>query len=325
MFAPAGMAAKAIAITAFLGGVLSACSDDPSIMDDDSIVVGGFVASPLGSWYADSDEDTLESMDGLAFPPLSVHVTRNFAEDERGVTSPEDDSAYIESVLRTSTGKIVVNYVLEDDRTSVDFETSDIASYDSIFGQTTHDGHVYGVQIYTDLGTDDDPAQRDYVATARWFTYERRPMRVLTTARSSNSSAPTVREPGPSPCRPSAAPATRATSWATFGIPATPTALPARISSGERSLSTRIWMTARSADRSGTFGGSTLEPTVPPGRRSRTRTRSKSAAASLKGALLPIGKAGIAARRPQKTVSGGSREPCSASSMDPPERRWEAR
>ena len=32
-------------------------------------------------------------------------------------------------------------------------------------------------------------------------------------------------------------------------------------------------MTARSADRSGTFGGSTPEPTVPPGRRSRTRTR----------------------------------------------------
>ena len=125
MFAPAGMAAKAIAITAFLGGVLSGCSDDPSIMDDDSIVVGGFVASPLGSWYADSDEDTLESMDGLAFPPLSVHVIRNFAEDERGVTSPEDDSAYIESVLRTSTGKIVVNYVLESDRTSVDFETSE--------------------------------------------------------------------------------------------------------------------------------------------------------------------------------------------------------
>ena len=47
MFAPAGMAAKAIAINAFLGGVLSACSDDPSIMDDDSIVVGGFVASPV--------------------------------------------------------------------------------------------------------------------------------------------------------------------------------------------------------------------------------------------------------------------------------------
>ena len=175
MFAPAGKAATAIATAVLLGAVLSGCSDDPSIMDDDSIVVGGLVASPLGSWYADSDEDTLESMDGLAFPPLSVHVRRNFAEDERGVTSPEDDSAYIESVLRTSTGKIVVNYVLEGDRTSVDFETSDIASFDSIFGQTTHDGHVYGVQIYTDLGTDEDPAPRDYVATARWFTYERRP------------------------------------------------------------------------------------------------------------------------------------------------------
>ena len=81
MFAPAGKAAAATATAVLLGAVLSGCSDDPSIMDDDSIVVGGFVASPLGSWYADSDEDTLESMDGLAFPPLSVHVRRNFAED----------------------------------------------------------------------------------------------------------------------------------------------------------------------------------------------------------------------------------------------------
>ena len=174
MFGPAGRAAAATAMAVLLGGVLSACSDDPSTMDD-SIVVGGFAASPLGSWYADSDEDTLESLEGLAFPPLSVHVRRNFAEDERGVTSPEDDSAYIESVLRTSTGKIVVNYVLEGGRTSVDFETSDIASFDSISGQTTHDGHVYAVQIYTDLSTDEDPATRDYVATVRWFTYERRP------------------------------------------------------------------------------------------------------------------------------------------------------
>ena len=83
MFAPAGKAAKAIAITAFLGGVLSACSDDPSIMDDDSIVVGGFVASPLGSWYADSDEDTLESMDGWRFrlsPSTSEGISRKMRE-----------------------------------------------------------------------------------------------------------------------------------------------------------------------------------------------------------------------------------------------------
>ena len=170
----AGRSAKATVTAALLGGVLSACSDDPSMIDD-SIVVGGFAASPLASWYADSDQDTLANLDGLAFPPLSVHVRRNFAEDERGVTSPEDDSAYIESVLRTSTGRIVVNYVLEDDRTSVDFGTRDLAAFNSIFGEMTHEGHVYGVQIYTDLGTDEEPAPRDYVATTRWFTYEQRP------------------------------------------------------------------------------------------------------------------------------------------------------
>ncbi len=162
-----------IAAATLLGGVLSACSD-PAI-DDDSIVVGGFVASPLGSWYADGGQDTLANLDGLAFSPLSVHVRRDYGEDSRGVTSPEDDSAYIESIVRTSTGKIVVSYVLEGERTSIDFETSDLEFYDSIYGEKVHDNHWYGVQLYTDLGTADAPVPRDYVATARWYASVREP------------------------------------------------------------------------------------------------------------------------------------------------------
>ena len=162
-----------IAAATLLGGVLSACNDPATY--DDSIVVGGFVASPLGSWYADDDQDTLANLEGLAFSPLSVHVRRDYGEDSRGVTSPEDDSAYIESILRTNTGKIVVSYILAGERTSIDFETREIDSYDGIFGSTTHDNHVYGVQLYTDLGTADDPAPREYVAAARWYTFEQRP------------------------------------------------------------------------------------------------------------------------------------------------------
>ena len=173
MTASASRVMTTIAAAALLGSVLSACSDPAT--DDDSIVVGGFVASPLGSWYAESDQDTLANLEGLAFSPLSVHVRRDYGEDARGVASPEDDSAYIESIVRTSTGKIVVSYVVEGERTSIDFETRGLASYDSIFGETTHDNHAYAVQIYTDLGSADDPAPRDYVTTARWYTFERRP------------------------------------------------------------------------------------------------------------------------------------------------------
>ena len=164
-----------ISTAALLGGVLSACSDDSMTRGDHATLVGGFVAGPWGPWYADSDQDTLENFDGVAFSPLSVHVKRTYAGDERGVSSPEDDSAYVESILRTSTGRVVVSYVLEGGRTSIDFDTSELASYDSVFGETTHDDRVYGVQLYTDLGTDDDPAPRDYVSTARWYTFERRP------------------------------------------------------------------------------------------------------------------------------------------------------
>ncbi len=162
-----------ITTAALLGGVLSACSDPAP--EGDSIVVGGFVASPLGSWYAEGGQDTLANLEGLAFSPLSVHVRRNYAADARGVSSPEDDSAYIESIVRTSTGKIVVSYVLEGERASIDFDTSEITAFDSVFGETTHDGHRYAVQLYTDLGTADAPAPRDYVATARWYTFEQRP------------------------------------------------------------------------------------------------------------------------------------------------------
>ena len=173
MAATASRAMTTIAAAALLGGALSACSD--STGENESIIVGGFVASPLGSWYAEGDQDTLASLEGLAFSPLSVHVRRDYAEDARGVVSPEDDSAYIESIVRTSTGKIVVSYVLAGERTSIDFETRGITSYDSIFGETTHDDNVYGVQLYSNLSTDDAPATRDYVATARWYTFERRP------------------------------------------------------------------------------------------------------------------------------------------------------
>ena len=161
---------------ALAGVVLSACiHDGSSERGDESFVVSGFVASPMGSRYAEGDEDTLASVDGLALSPLSVHVERVYAEDARGVSSPQGDGAYIESVLRTSTGTYVVNFVIDGERTSVDFDMEELASYDSLFGQATHDNHSYGFQVYRDLGGDDDPAPRDYVATARVFTFERRP------------------------------------------------------------------------------------------------------------------------------------------------------
>ena len=168
--------ARTVSALALAGVGLSACiHDDSTDQSDEPLVVSGFVASPLGSRYAGGGEDSLESVDGLVLSPLSVHVERVYAEDGRGVSSPPNDSAYIESVLRTSTGTYVVNYVIEGERTSVDFDMEELVSYDSLFGQTTHDNHAYGFQIYRDLGGDDDPAPRDYVATARFFTFERRP------------------------------------------------------------------------------------------------------------------------------------------------------
>ena len=172
MAVPVSRAIATIAGAALLGSVLSSCSDDPP---DDSIVVGGFVASPLGSWYADGGQDTLENLDGLAFSPLSVHVRRDYGEETRGVVSPDDDSAYIESIMRTSTGKFVVSYVLEGERTSVDFDVRPYVAFDGFLDRMDHDGHRYGVQHYVDLGTAEDPAVRDYVSTARWFAFELRP------------------------------------------------------------------------------------------------------------------------------------------------------
>lgn len=174
--APVSRRIAAMLTAALVGGVLSACSNDARTgRDDDPVVIGGFVASPLSARYADSDEDTLQGMDGVAFPPLSVAVERVYAAGERGVSRPEAGSVYIESILRTSTGKLVVSFVREGERTSIDFETSDIPSFDSVFGSTTHDGHVYGVQLYTDLDTADSLGPWNYVSTARWYTYNLRP------------------------------------------------------------------------------------------------------------------------------------------------------
>ena len=169
-------ATRTVSVLALAGVVLSSCiHDDSTDGEDESLVVSGFVASPLGARYADGAEDTLETVDGLALSPLSVHVERVYAGDGRGVSSPQDYSAYIESVLRTSTETFVVNYVIDGEGTSVDFAMDERDAYDSLFGLVTHDNHAYGFQVYRDLGGDDDPAPRDYVATARFYTFERRP------------------------------------------------------------------------------------------------------------------------------------------------------
>ena len=152
-----------------LAGILSACNHDGS----DPEVIGGFVASPVGLHYADSDRDTLDSMDGVALAPLIVAIERSFAADGRGASWPEAGSVYIESILKADAGNIVVNYVIEGERSSIDFEMSPRRAWDSLYGFTTREGRAYGVQLYTDLDTADSFGPWNYVSTARWFTYDR--------------------------------------------------------------------------------------------------------------------------------------------------------
>lgn len=152
-----------------VAGVLSACihgSDEPEI-------IGGFVASPLDVRYADSDRDTLQAMDGVAFAPLMVAIERTFAEEGRGASWPEAGSVYIESIQRTEAGSIVVDYMIEGERSSIDFEMRPEPAWDSLFGRTTHEDRTYGVQLYTDLNTADSFGPWNYVSTARWFTFDR--------------------------------------------------------------------------------------------------------------------------------------------------------
>ena len=66
--------ARSVSAFALLLIVLAACIYRSTDSSDEPLVVGGFVASPLGSRYADGGEDSLESVDGLVLSPLSVHV-----------------------------------------------------------------------------------------------------------------------------------------------------------------------------------------------------------------------------------------------------------
>ena len=174
MLAPTSRSITTMLAALLVGGVLSACVHD-SRTGDEPEVISGFVASPSGARYADSDQDTLHSMDDVAFPPLSVAIERVYAEEGKGVSWPDAGSIYIESILRTSTGKFIVNYVIEGERSSIDFEMSPSRSYRSLFGSTTHEDRTYGVQLYTDLNAADDFGPWNYVSTARWFSYNLRP------------------------------------------------------------------------------------------------------------------------------------------------------
>ena len=110
----------------------------------------GLEASPLSSPTASSATDSLENLDGAetAFAPVSAPV--KITSDDMGqagvVLLEDDEEAYVESITHDGTAGYSVVFVVDGQKTQVDFEAADWSwtPGESDYYQKTVDGVVYG-------------------------------------------------------------------------------------------------------------------------------------------------------------------------------------
>ena len=120
----------------------------------------GLFASPLEAQYADDATDTLESMAGTAFAPLSVFSLRDYNEED--ISIPQSDDTYIESVTRDATDGISVTFVINGEMTTVTFTAE------------AYEEQLVGDRNYTTepwVFSFDNPLQRQYFDTYGWGSW----------------------------------------------------------------------------------------------------------------------------------------------------------
>ena len=144
-------------------------TDDDGMTDDGTTDAGleipaGLFASSQEAQYADDATDTLESMTGTDFAPLSSFTFRDFAED--GASLPEDDDTYIESVTMNEMGGVSVAFVIDGEMTTIEFTADDFHDYDSP-QMEGHRNYATGPWTFSSSS----PLRRQYFNTYSWSAW----------------------------------------------------------------------------------------------------------------------------------------------------------
>ena len=168
------MAMLTMALSGCFGGSSTTMPDDgmtddgmtdDGMTDDGMTDVGleiptGIFASSLEAQYADDATDTLESMAGTAFAPLSVFSLHDY--DEGSISIPEGDDTYIESVTQDAAGELSVTFVINGEMTTVTFTAEGFE--EQLVGDRT-----YATEPWFFSPT--NPLQKQYFDTYAWWSW----------------------------------------------------------------------------------------------------------------------------------------------------------
>ena len=178
------VAALVLALSACGGGGGSPVTDGDGMMpgDGDGMVTEyghGLEASPLSSPTASSATDSLENLDAAetAFAPVSAPVKITLDDmGQAGVVVLEDDEeAYVESITHDGAAGYSVVFVVDGQKTQVDFEAADWVWVPPVtdYYQRTVGGTTYGF-AHTPMIADFKTVHRRYFQLFVWETGESR-------------------------------------------------------------------------------------------------------------------------------------------------------
>ena len=139
----------------------------------------GLMASPLASPTASSAADSLENLDqaSTAFAPVSAPVKITSGDmGQAGVVVLEDsEEAYVESITHDGAAGYSVVFVVDGQKTSVDFEAADWSwtPGENDYYKKTVDGTIYGF-AHTPMSAGFKTVHRHYFQLFAWDTGELR-------------------------------------------------------------------------------------------------------------------------------------------------------
>ncbi|MDE0047782.1 MAG: hypothetical protein OXU19_18305 [bacterium] len=169
--------ARNLTVCAFASLAIAACSSSDSAkqmtMDDQEMtpppeplaIPATMAVSSLERQYAETDADTLDSMSGTVFGPVTGPLVINYTEDT--VALDVLARTYVTSITPDEAGGAVVEFVMEGQTGRIEFTADNIANWDDV----TDDVNFYQFGTW-ELGDGTNPnLSKNYYELAQWFAW----------------------------------------------------------------------------------------------------------------------------------------------------------
>ena len=156
----------ALALSGCGGGDPSASIDPGPVPLDIPSTLGGGALEPR---YAETDADTLDSMNGMAFGAITATYVRDEAEASVALSRPANNN--LTSITRDDAGDVTVDFALEG-QGQVQFTADQVADVETVSREFFYEFDYW--EIYPDdPGTSDRTIDKTYFDVGTWIAWQR--------------------------------------------------------------------------------------------------------------------------------------------------------